>query len=148
MIRPARPEEAATLRALVRAAYARWVPLVGREPAPMADDYAARIAAGEAWILPAPDGSPLGALVMEDAADALLIDNIALAPAAQGQGLGRALMAFTEAEARRRGRRALRLYTHAAMAANIRLYARLGFVETHRAEEDGFDRVFMEKRLP
>jgi GNAT superfamily N-acetyltransferase len=149
-IRPARPEEAGALRDLVRAAYARWVPLIGREPAPMTDDYAARIAAGQAFVLEAAeDGALLGAAVLEeDGPDALLLDNVALAPAAQGRGLGLVLMGFAEAEARRRGRAVLRLYTNAAMEANIRLYARLGYGETHRAQEGAFRRVFMEKRLP
>ena len=146
--RPARPEEAGTLRDLVRAAYARWVPVIGQEPAPMNDDYAARIAAGEAFVLDGPDGAPLGVLVLEDdPPESLAVDNVALAPAAQGMGLGRALMDFAEAEARRRGRRRLRLYTNAAMEANIRLYERLGFAVTRRAEEKGFRRVFMEKPL-
>jgi ribosomal protein S18 acetylase RimI-like enzyme len=146
-IRPACPEEADALRALVRAAYARWVPLIGREPAPMNDDYAARIAAGEAFLLRSEAGELLGAIMLEEARDALLVDNVALAPAAQGRGLGRALMAFAEAEAHRRGRGTLRLYTNATMQANLRLYERLGYRETHRAQQDGFARVFLEKRL-
>jgi ribosomal protein S18 acetylase RimI-like enzyme len=148
-IRPARPGEAGAVRDLVRASYARWVPLIGQEPGPMRDDYAARIAAGEAFVMDGPDGAPLGVLVLEDdPPEALLLDNVALAPAAQGQGLGRALMGFAEAEARRRGRPAIRLYTNAAMETNIRLYERLGYAVTRRAREAGFDRVFMEKRLP
>lgn len=150
-IRPARPEEAAALRALARAAYARWVPVIGREPAPMADDYAARVAAGQAFVLEAaaPDGRILGFAVLEDAPDGvLLLDNVAIAPQEQGKGLGRVLIAFAEAEARRRGQRRLRLYTHVAMEANIRLYERLGFIETHRAMQGAFCRVYMEKRLP
>jgi ribosomal protein S18 acetylase RimI-like enzyme len=134
--------------ALVRAAYARWVPLIGREPAPMTDDYTARIAAGQGFVLEAPDGRILGLVVLEDEPDALLLDNIAVAPEAQGQGLGHGLMDFTEAEARRRGHRLIRLFTNAAMEANIRLYESLGFVETHRAMQGAFRRVNMEKRLP
>jgi len=146
-IRPARPEEAAALRTLVRAAYARWVPLISREPAPMTDDYAARIAAGQAFVLEAVDGRMLGAVVLEDKPDALLLDNIAIDPEMQGQRLGRILMDFVEAEARRRGYRLIRLYTNAAMEANLRLYEHLGFVETHRVMEGAFRRVYMEKRL-
>ena len=39
-------------------------------------------------------------------------------------------------------------YTNAAMHENLALYARIGFVETRRATEDGFDRVFMRWDLP
>lgn len=144
--RPARAEDEAALRDLVRAAYAPWVAVIGREPGPMADDYAARIAAGQAWVVDGAGGLR-GAIILEDAADALLVDNVAVAAEAQGSGLGRALMAFAEAEARRRGHPRLRLYTHEKMARNIALYERLGFVQTHRAEQAGFARVFMTREI-
>lgn len=144
--RRARPEEAGALRDLVRAAYARWVAAIGREPAPMADDYPARIAADQAWVIEE-EGRLIGALILEDTEDGLLLDNIAVAPEAQGRGIGAALIAFTEAEARRRGHRRVWLYTNEKMTTNIALYLRLGFTETHREEQAGFRRVFMEKRL-
>jgi len=144
--RLARPEDAGALRALVRAAYARYVPRLGREPAPMMDDYAARIAAGQAWILEE-DGTPLGALILEDEPGALLLYNIAVAPESQGKGVGRRLIAFTEAEARRRGYALLRLYTNELMVENVAMYPRLGFTETHRGSEAGYRRVYFEKAL-
>ena len=79
--------------------------------------------------------------------DHLLLDNIAIRPDRQGQGLGRQLIAFAEDEARRLGYPELRLYTHEKMTENITLYGRLGFVETGRGQEAGYDRVFMTKRL-
>ncbi len=145
--RLARPAEADALRALVRAAYAEWVPAIGgQEPGPMLDDYAARIAAGEAWVVDQ-DGILLAAIVLEEGDGALLLDNIAISPAARGKGLFRQLMAFAEAEARRRGHPCIRLYTHEKMERNVSLYLALGYVETHRAEQSGYQRVFMEKSL-
>jgi GNAT superfamily N-acetyltransferase len=144
--RPARPEEAGAVRDLVRAAYALYVPRIGREPAPMTDDYAARIAAGEAWVVE-DEGSLIAVLVLEDFPASLQLDNIAITPSAQGRGLGRALLAFTEAEARRRGYAKVTLYTHEKMVENLALYPRLGFVETHRARQSGFARVFFEKAV-
>lgn len=144
--RRARPEDAGALRALVRAAYAKYVPRLGREPAPMLDDYAARIAAGQAWILEE-DATALGALILEDEPAALLLCNIAVAPEAQGKGVGRRLIAFTEAEARRRGYGLLRLYTNELMVENVAMYPRLGFAETHRGTEAGHRRVYFEKRV-
>ena len=132
--------------ALVQRAYGPWIAAVGRRPAPMDDDYAARCAAGQAFVLER-DGAPAAVLVLEDAPDPLWLDNIAVDPAWQGQGLGRALLNFAEAEARRRNLPELRLLTHQAMLSNIALYARLGYVETDRRVEDGFARVFMAKRL-
>ena len=146
MIRLAREGEAETLRSLVRAAYAHYVPRLGREPAPMTDDYAARIAAGEAWLLEV-DDKPIGALVLEDTDEGLLLDNIAIAAEARGTGQGRHLMVFAEDEARRRGHARIWLYTNEKMVENILLYTRLGYRETHRAEQHGHRRVFMEKPL-
>lgn len=144
--RRARPDEAAALRDLVRAAYALYIPRIGREPAPMTDDYAARIAAGEAWVVEE-GGGLLAVLVLEEFPDSLQLDNIAIAPAAQGRGLGRALVGFTEDEARRRGYSKVTLYTNEKMVENLALYPRLGFVETHRAPQAGFARVFFEKAV-
>jgi GNAT superfamily N-acetyltransferase len=144
--RPARPDEAPALRDLVRAAYAKYVPRLGREPAPMLDDYAARIEAGQAFVLKQGDAL-VGALILEDEPDALMLYNIAVSPDAQGQGLGKRLMAFTEAEARRRGYGLLKLYTNEKMVENVAMYPRLGFTETHRGSEAGHRRVYFEKRL-
>lgn len=141
-IRLARAAEVHALRALVRAAYAHYVPRLGREPAPMADDHAARIAAGQAWVLER-RGMIEGVLVLEDTPEGLLLDNIAAAT--PGRGVGSALMEFAEAEARRRGHAHVWLYTNAAMVENIALYTRRGYVETHRAEQHGLHRVFMAK---
>jgi hypothetical protein len=41
----------------------------------------------------------------------------------------------------------VRLYTNEAMTENIALYSRIGFMETHRAEERGLRRVYMIKTL-
>jgi ribosomal protein S18 acetylase RimI-like enzyme len=62
-------------------------------------------------------------------------------------GLGRRLLAFAEREAQRRGYPEIRLYTHRLMTENQRLYASIGYEETGRGEEAGYERVFMRKRL-
>ena len=146
MIRKAGPADLATLAALVERAYAPWVPLLGRRPKPMDDDYAARIAAGEAFLLER-EGTLAGAIVLVDAPDHLWVDNVAVDPAAQHRGVGRTLLAFAEAEARRRGQAELRLLTNAGMLRNIALYQRLGYVETAREAVAGTTRVRMAKRL-
>jgi len=65
----------------------------------------------------------------------------------QGLGLGRRLLAFAEAEALRRGYAEIRLHTHQTMEENQRLYASIGYEETGRGTEAGYDRVFMRKQL-
>jgi ribosomal protein S18 acetylase RimI-like enzyme len=146
MIRPGRPADADWARALVRRAYALYVPRMGKEPAPMLADYGALIAAGEVHVLEEA-GAPKALIVIYPKEDALFIENIAVDPATQRKGHGRALLAFAEREARRLGLKFLRLYTNAMMTENLAYYPRLGFRETERREEDGYSRVFFEKRV-
>lgn len=146
-IRPARPDEAAAIGTLVEAAYGPWVPVVGQRPGPMQDDYAGRVARGEAYVVAEASGRLAGLVVIEDGEGALRLDNVAVAPAFAGKGLGRRLLRFAEREARRRGYRTVRLYTHERMTSNVALYRALGYAETGRGVEKGFARVFMEKRL-
>ena len=146
MIRAGRREDADWARALVRRAYALYVPRMGQEPAPMLADYAALIDAGELQVLEEA-GSPVALIVLRRDEDAIFVENIAVDPQVQHKGHGRALLAFAEDEARRLGLTAIRLYTNAAMTENLAYYPRLGFRETDRREEDGYSRVFFEKRV-
>ena len=145
-VRPAEPEEAAAVGDLVRASYSKYVERIGGEPAPMLEDYAALVRAGEVWVL-AEGGEVLGVLVMRPAEDHLFVDNVAVAPGHQGRGLGRELVAFAEARARRDGLPEVRLYTNEKMHENLAVYARLGFEETGRRLDGGYQRVFMRKWL-
>ncbi|MCB5176342.1 MULTISPECIES: GNAT family N-acetyltransferase [Microvirga] len=145
-IRLASPGDRAAVEAVVEAAYAPYIPRMGRRPGPMLDDYGALIAGRHVHVL-CDEGRIAGILVLIPEEHAMLLDNIAVAPDAQGRGFGGALIAFAEKFARERGLRTIRLYTNEAMTENIALYGRLGFVETHRAEEKGFRRVYMTKLL-
>jgi ribosomal protein S18 acetylase RimI-like enzyme len=146
MIRIAETNDADVVRDVVDAAYRHYIARIGKPPGPMIDDYARRIADGQAWVLE--DAERIVAiLVLEAGPQGLLLDNIAVLPDCQGKGYGRALIEFAESEARRRGFQEISLYTHVMMTENIALYRRIGFVETHRISEKGFDRVYMTKQL-
>jgi len=146
MIRRAVPQEAGAVRDLVRAAYQHYVPVIGREPMPMTDDYAKRIADGQAWVLIA-DAILAGVLVLEEQPDCFMLENIAVAPDRKGMGYGRILLDFAEAEAYRAGWNAITLYTNVLMTDNIAIYTRRGYVERERVAEAGFSRVYMVKPL-
>lgn len=77
----------------------------------------------------------------------MLLDNIAVDPGAQGLGYGRKLLEFAERSALDAGYSSIRLYTHETMTKNIAMYSRIGFLETHRAEQNGLRRIHMEKAL-
>jgi ribosomal protein S18 acetylase RimI-like enzyme len=146
MIRPAVAADAVRVAAIADAAYRPYLQRMSRIPAPMQEDYAARIAEGLTWVLEE-DGEIVGLLVLETHADHLLLDNIAVDPARHGQGIGRRLLDFTEQEARRRGYGAVELYTNEVMVENIAMYERLGYVATGRKQDRGYDRVFFRKAL-
>jgi ribosomal protein S18 acetylase RimI-like enzyme len=143
---PADPADAPAVAACVRAAYAHYVERIGREPAPMTAAYDALIAAGEVWLIRAGE-HVAGVLVLRPQPPALLVENVAVAPAHRGVGLGRALMAFADEQARAQGLREVVLYTNERMTENLRFYPALGFTETGRRIEDGFARVFYRKAL-
>lgn len=146
IIRQARSNDVAELARLARAAYSGYVERMGREPAPMKADYAGLVEAGAVWTAEQA-GVVVGLLVVEIGPDHVLLDNIAVAPYAQGTGVGRQLLEFAENHALRHGLREIRLYTNEAMTENLDYYPRHGYVETHRAVENGYRRVFFAKHL-
>ena len=145
-IRPATAADGASISEIVDQAYRPYISRMGMPPGPMLDDYAARIAEGTVWVLEEADVI-VALVVLLPAPDYLLLDNIAVTPARQGFGFGHRLLAFAEAEALRQGYREIRLYTHQTMVENQRLYASIGYQETGRGTEAGYDRVFMRKQL-
>lgn len=146
MIRPAQLADESAVRAVVEASYLPYVASIGIRPGPLDDDYGDLIRQHQVWLLES-DGQVSAILVLCPEAGAMLLSNVAVDPAFQGQGHGRRLIDFAETRAREAGFSLIRLYTNAAMQANIALYERLGYRETHRAFDHGFNRVFMEKAL-
>ncbi|TWD51569.1 GNAT family N-acetyltransferase [Pseudomonas sp. SJZ131] len=146
IIRPATLEDIAQIEAIVEAAYSPYIERIGRKPAPMLDDYASQVLARRVHVL-ADEKRLSGFVVLIDTENYLLLDNIAVSPALKGQGLGRQLLDFAERHALEAGYSSIRLYTNEAMSENLALYARRGFVETHRVEENGLRRVHMSKSL-
>jgi ribosomal protein S18 acetylase RimI-like enzyme len=140
-------EDRAAVEAIVHAAYSVYIARIGKPPGPMRDDYGRLIGDGAVWVFEAADGAVAGIVVLLAKEDHLLLDNVAVRPERQREGIGRALIAFAEAEARRRGYGEIRLYTYTRMTENIALYERRGFVETGRGQQAGYDRVFMAKWL-
>jgi hypothetical protein len=57
------------------------------------------------------------------------------------------LIARAENDAREIGLPEVWLYTNQAMTENQAVYPRLGYVETARGREDGYDRVFYVKAV-
>ena len=147
LLRPAADADAAAMHELTRSAYQRYVPLIGREPAPMLADYARLRPPACAWVADA-GGAVVGLVVCEVHADHLLVENLAVEEAWRGRGLGGRLLARAEQAAWAAGLPEVRLYTNAAMTENIAYYPRRGYRETHRTGDGGLRRVHFTKPAP
>lgn len=147
-IRRATRADAAAVRELTRAAYAKWVPVIGRKPKSMTADYDVAMRDHLVDLLQV-DGELATLIEMAIGADHLLIVNVAVAPACQGQGFGRVLLSHAEAVARLLELGEMRLYTNGRFADNLRLYGRLGYrVDRKEMHPQLGVAVHMSKRLP
>ncbi len=145
-LRRAGERDADAVAACVCAAYRRYVRRIGKRPGPMREDYR-RVVRERSVTVAEEGGKVVGVLVAGPARRGFLLDNVAVHPAVQGRGVGRALLAQAEGEAKRAGHRSIWLYTHERMTENRALYERIGYVEVARRTEHGFPRVYMRKRL-
>lgn len=146
-LRLATADDADAIRALTRAAYAKWVEPDGREPVPMSADYEAAVRTHR-FDLAYRDGELVALIETVDEGERLLVENVAVAPAHQGRGLGTRLLALAEEIARRQGKKRIWLYTNKRWAENIRLYLKLGYaIDSEEHSMPGRVRVNMSKPL-
>jgi ribosomal protein S18 acetylase RimI-like enzyme len=145
-IRRAGPSDADAVRRLTREAYARWIPVIGREPLPMKADYDKAVREHAIDLLQA-DGELVALIEMIVRTDHLYIENIAVSPQHQGRGLGRHLLGHAEAQAAQAGVAELRLLTNQAFASNVRLYQSVGYaIDRTEPHFGGGTTVYMSKR--
>ncbi|MBA1144842.1 GNAT family N-acetyltransferase [Mesorhizobium neociceri] len=144
--RPAERADAAAIGDIVRAAYAKWVPLIGREPLPMRADYDKAVAE-HPFDLAVEGDRMVGMLETMPTDDHLWIENVCVTPQAQGRGIGRLLLERAEQKALEAGRPELRLLTNGAFAANVLLYKRHGYTIDREEPFMGGVTVYMSKRL-
>jgi GNAT superfamily N-acetyltransferase len=145
-LRRAGPKDLAALVALQHAAYARNRELLGVEPIPLLADYRGVLAVREVWVLDG-DTDLRAALILEPQSGCLLIESIATDPAAQGQGLGRALLAASERRAQELGCATLRLFTGAPLVHLLAWYSRHGYAVERREALSDREIVHMVKHL-
>lgn len=147
---PYRPDHAAAWRALNE----HWLAVGGYALEPkdqlvLGDPEGAVLGKGGAIFIAERDGAAIGCCSIMPMPDGgFEVGKMAVAPDAQGQGLGRRLLDACEAHARAAAAPRLYLETNAAQTRAIALYRRFGFVDlpaqpTPYARAD----VFMEKPL-
>ncbi len=145
-IRQAQPADQKAIEACVQAAYAKYTARIGKKPAPLLANYALLIAQEVVYVL-ANEEEIHGVLVMMLQERRMFVENIAIDPRFQRQGLGRVLMNFVEQQTRRHQLDEIHLYTNELMTENLDFYRHLGFDEEERRTEDGYRRVFLRKTL-
>jgi tRNA threonylcarbamoyladenosine biosynthesis protein TsaE len=97
------------------------------------------------------DGCPVACLRWDLAPNGdLHVRRLAVEPEFQRRGLGRALMAWAEGEARRRGCESVSVGVRVALPGNLDFYRELGYEVMGQHRHEGYDRttwLAMRKRL-
>jgi GNAT superfamily N-acetyltransferase len=123
-----------------------YIHRIGKPPAPMLLDYPKVIEQRSVWVAELA-AQIEGVLVGFETPEGFYIDTVASSPRARGTGIGRALLQFSELEARQRGYASVYLCTNSKMTENQAFYPRIGYVEYDRKSDAGYDRVFYRKSL-
>ncbi|MZD09997.1 GNAT family N-acetyltransferase [Streptomyces sp. SID5785] len=144
-IRPATAADVPAVHAVTDAAYRPYIERIGVVPRPMEADHAADVAAGRVYVTGDPQIT--GLVVVEARPGHLFLESVAVHPDAHGQGVGRALLHFVDAHARALGLPEVRLYTHALMWENQKIYPRYGYEVVERRTDGPYDRIHYRKRL-
>jgi GNAT superfamily N-acetyltransferase len=100
-----------------------------------------------AWGIRDGDGRLVAAVRIALLDGSARVDRLVVAPDRQGEGLGSVLL--THAESRLDDDVAtIELFTGERSAANVRLYGRLGYRETHRSSAGSYELIHMSKIRP
>jgi ribosomal protein S18 acetylase RimI-like enzyme len=145
-LRPATGADVPRLTELVDTAYGRYVERIGGPPGPMTEDYADVVRNRQVTVAER-GGEIVGLVVLGAGDEGFVVDNVAVDPAHQGSGVGRALLEHAEEAAWRAGFDSIYLYTHEKMTENQALYARIGYVEYDRRVQGDARIVYLRKRL-
>lgn len=134
-------ELAEVVSGLTRAAYAEYGSLdppsgEGKETVESVRADLDRDGGAVAWL----GDQPAGCLRIAVEADHLHVRRVAVLPELLRRGIGRALMAWAEGEASRRGLHAVTLGVRLALPGNIAFYRRLGYQVTGHHAHPGYDR--------
>ncbi|MBD9667125.1 GNAT family N-acetyltransferase [Variovorax sp. VRV01] len=144
--RRAGEKDAAAVGLLTRAAYAKWVPVIGREPLPMKADYESAVREHLVDLLEV-DGKLAALVEMIPEPDWLLIENLAVAPTFQRRGYARILLERARDTGLALRLKGLRLFTNKLFESNVDLYLRHGFaIDREEPFMDGVT-VYMSKLL-
>lgn len=146
LFRLAVPADSAAILEIVRSAYSKWVPVIGREPLPMRADYDKAVREHR-FDLAIADDRIVGLIETMAAEDHLWIENVCVTPSAQGRGIGGLLLDRAEHVAIEAGLGELRLLTNGAFTANVAIYRKHGYAVDREEPFMNGTTVYMSKRL-
>ena len=148
-IRLAMTTDVPAIKLIARKSFERYVPLIGKLPAPMNAYFSGHALKETVFIAQSEkkQGSVLGYAIVPQRDGEWLLDNIAVSPEAQGRGVGSALIAACKTFLQKRGVQRYHLHTNEAMEQNLTWYPEIGFVEMARRLEDGFSRIYFIKAM-
>lgn len=144
IIRRAVQRDVVAIKACACAAYSKYIERIGREPAPLLADFTSQVELQQVDVIMV-NNSVVAFAVSYPLEDCYFVENIAVDPAYQGGGYGAALLNHIHALGAKYP--VIRLYTNEKMHENLVWYKNHGYQETKRLNEDGFARVYMEKKL-
>jgi len=140
-VRLATPDDASSITAVLRAAFAPfeadYTPEAMAATVVAPTEVRARMAEGPVWVALAGD-AVVGTVAVLPRGSDLYVRGMAVAPEAQAAGVGGRLLAQAEAYARERGFTRLTLCTTPYLARAIRLYERRGFRRVAEGPADLF----------
>jgi N-acetylglutamate synthase-like GNAT family acetyltransferase len=131
--RRATSSDASIIGEITRAAYEKWVPVIGREPKPMTANYQQAVIDHVIDLLEQ-EGRVVALIEVIPESSYLLIENVAVLPEWHGKGIGGLLLGHAETIARSLRLNELRLYTNTMFSSNISFYTHRGFEEFQREQ--------------
>lgn len=135
------PRHRDSFRALNLAWIERWFAVEDADRRALDDPDASILAPGGFIVMAERAGDVLGCCALiRESDDTFELAKMAVAPAAQGQGIGRLLGMAAIERARRAGARRVELLTNSRLAPALHLYRKLGFVQVAVGETE-YDRA-------
>jgi len=146
IIRVAQPSDVSAIQTCADAAYQPYIERMNKKPAPMVANFDNQVAKGIVSV--AMQHSELvGYVVYYPVANIMHLENVAVVPRHAGAGVGKRLIRHVENQAAANGFTCVELYTNELMHENLAMYPKLGYVETERKTQSGFNRVFFSKTV-